>query len=73
MAYPNLEAELARANIKQKEVALFLKKDPATICTWLKGGGGGFSIEQAKMLRDRFFPGMKLDYLFDENPIAGNC
>lgn len=82
MSYPNLEAELARTGIKQKEVANLLKKDPATISTWLKEKrseeedrckGGGFSVEQAKKLRDEFFPGMSLDYLFADKPISGGC
>ncbi len=87
MSYPNLEAELARAGIKQKEVANLLKRNPATINTWLRGEeaeeergeedgkrkGGGFTVEDCKKLRDKFFPGMSLDYLFADKPIVGNC
>lgn len=87
MRYPNLEAELAREGISQKEVASFLKINQATLSTWLKdeyeeeeGGeeddkrkGGGFTVEDCKKLRDKHFPGMSLDYLFADKPIPGSC
>lgn len=70
MSYPNLGAELARANIKQNDVASLLGKDKATISTWMNGGGSGFSISQALLVRDTYFPGMTLDYLFNDKPIV---
>lgn len=68
--YPNLGAELARANIKQNDVAALLEKDKATISIWMNGGGTGFSVKQARLVRDTYFPGMTLDYLFNDKPIV---
>lgn len=68
MSYPNLEAELARSGVARIQVAELLSRDKSTISTWMKGGRGGFSVKDAKAIRDSFFPDMSLDYLFSDTP-----
>lgn len=69
MAYPNLEAELSRAGVSRVQVAELLGKNKSTISIWMGGGRGGFSVKQARRIREAFFPDMSLDYLFAETPI----
>ena len=65
MKYPNLEAEMKRRNISQVDLAHGLGLHVSGISLALRGGRE-ISVTRAKTIRDRFFPGMTIDYLFDE-------
>lgn len=66
MSYPNLEAEMARAGVTGKAMAEFLGVGRNTLSAWMNGADAAFPIIKAKQVRDGLFPGMSLDYLFDE-------
>ncbi len=59
----NLKAEMARANVTVAEIAAFSGKSRRTITDRLKGKGQ-FPIQDAIDVKDAFFPGMDLEYLF---------
>jgi hypothetical protein len=63
--YKNLEAELARSGIKKKDVAELLDVRLATIYDKMNGKYP-FTFCEAQNIRDKMFPGMKLEYLFKE-------
>lgn len=69
MGYPNLEAEIARSGVTRIQIANLLKRDKSTVSTWIKGSRGGFSVHDAQVIRNTFFPGMSLDYLFSDVPL----
>jgi plasmid maintenance system antidote protein VapI len=64
--YPNLRAEMARHGVKTKDLAAALGvcqksiNDKMTCRT-----KNGFSLDQAVKIRDAFFPGIRLDDLFE--------
>lgn len=72
LSYPNLEAEMARIGITNGDIALELGKDKSTISQWMNGAQRGFPIVCANKLRNKFFPGMQIDYLFSEQPAVQN-
>lgn len=59
----NLKAEMARANVTIPDVAEAIKKSDRTVRERIKGHSC-FSIWDAMVVRDAFFPGMDLEYLF---------
>ncbi len=59
----NLKAEMARANVKIHDVARVITKSDRTVRERLKGNGC-FSMPDGIAVRDAFFPGMDLEYLF---------
>lgn len=68
----NLSAEMARKNIDNKAVAEVLGCNNKTVKR-KRSGMGDFSVSEARIIRNTFFPGMDLDYLFaddatDDNP-----
>lgn len=63
--YPNLMAELARRNLTKRDIAQALHKDGRTIRNRFNGSAP-FTIPEAFAIRDAFFPGVSLDYLFQE-------
>lgn len=62
-AYPNLAAEMTRANIDVKDVAEVLNIHVSGVYAMMNGTRN-FPIIKAKLLRDKLFPEMSLDYLF---------
>ncbi|MBQ8965884.1 XRE family transcriptional regulator [Ruminococcus sp.] len=64
--YRNLEAELARAGIKRTKLAELLNVTASTISEKLNKSGR-FTLKEAFLIRDTFFPSLTLDYLFEEN------
>ena len=70
MKYPNLEAEMARSGVTGKAMSEYLGVRQSTMSEWLNGSTAAFPIVRAKQVRDKFFEGQSLDYLFDENPIS---
>lgn len=59
----NLKAEMARANVTVAEIAEISGKSCRTIRDKIKGKGQ-FPIQDAIKLKDAFFPGVDLEYLF---------
>lgn len=70
MAYPNLEAEMRRNGITKTDLAAFLGRSLPTISGWTHGENGGFSVADAMRVREHYFKGLSLDYLFADKPIT---
>lgn len=64
MVYPNLLAEMARSGYTVEDLAEVLDVHTSGVYSMLKGERN-ISIKRAKNIRDRLFPGQKIDYLFD--------
>ena len=65
MIYPNLEAEMARKRVTQKDLASLLDKTPETICNWMNGRAGDFSVGAVFRVKEELFPECTVDYLFE--------
>lgn len=65
---PNLKAEMARFDIKNKDVADLLDLTPKTISVKLNNKGEFTRIEMCK-IKEKFFSEFSLDYLFSDKPI----
>lgn len=65
MLYPNLEAEMARNRVTQKDLANLLDKTPETICNWMNGRSGDFPVGAVFRVREELFPECTVDYLFE--------
>jgi len=61
--FPNLRAEMARYEIKTKDVAEALNVSHKTINNKLSGKTP-FMLQEALRIRDNFFPKASLEYLF---------
>lgn len=61
----NLKAEMARKNIKGKDIALFLGVRDATVYDKMNGHYG-FTFYEALAIKHRFFPEYDLEYLFNK-------
>lgn len=59
----NLKAEMARADVTIPAIAGVIKRSDRTVRERIKGHGC-FSMPDAMAVRDTFFPGMDLEYLF---------
>ena len=64
MIYPNLEAEMARSGLTQKDVAPVVDKTPETVSRWMNGKGT-FSVGAAFIVKEELFPDLDVDYLFE--------
>ena len=62
---PNLEAEIARNNIKKKAIADALDISERSLRGKLRGESS-FTFPQATAIRDTFFPDKELEYLFKQ-------
>lgn len=63
----NLSAEMARFGIKISDIQQLLDCSEKTVRNKL-GGVTTFSIDEAAKIRDSFFPGMRIEYLFSTYP-----
>lgn len=63
--YMNLKAEMARKGITNEQLANGIGINPATMSAKLNIAGR-MHLDEAKCLRDKFFPGMTMDYLFGD-------
>ena len=70
MNYPNLEAEMKRYGVTGTEIANRIGVGRGTLSMWMNGSDSAFPIIKAKEVRDKFFEGQSLDYLFAEEPIV---
>ena len=68
MTYPNLEAEMKRSGLTGEAVAKGIGIGRNTLSTWMNGANAAFPIVKAKQVRDKYFKGKSLDYLFYEIP-----
>lgn len=59
----NLKAEMARADVTVAEIAALSGRSSRTISDRIKGKGQ-FPIQEAIEVKDAFFSGMDLEYLF---------
>lgn len=62
----NLMAEMARFNITSKDIKEVLSCTERTVTNKLNGDFE-FSVDEAMKIRDTFFPGMRIAYLFLKN------
>lgn len=62
--YPNLNAEMKRLDIEQKDIARLLNKGEDGISLKFNGKRA-WLLEEAKSIKKQFFPNMSLDYLFE--------
>lgn len=61
--YRNLEAEMARKGITRKDISSFLNVRYATVVQKLNGKYG-FKLDEAFIIKKKFFPDLSLEYLF---------
>lgn len=61
--YYNLLAEMARKQIKQKDIAKVIERDVAGVSKRLKNGK--LSLREADIIHDRIFPETDFRYLFE--------
>jgi hypothetical protein len=61
----NLVAEMARYGIKKKDVYEFLSMSDRTFSNRLDGNPT-FTVKEAFSIRDHFFPGYTIEYLFTD-------
>jgi plasmid maintenance system antidote protein VapI len=67
----NLKAEMARDNIKAKEIAEFLKVRQATVYDKLNGHFD-FTVNEAFKIKRRFFPQHDIEYLFEKEEVEND-
>lgn len=72
MGYPNLIAEMARSDVKVKDIANEIGCTPDTVRNWLKGKSP-FPVDEAIKVQEKYFPGCTLIYLFKNEPIVPTC
>lgn len=63
----NLKAEMTRNEISVDMIQKVISKTEKTTRAKINGRSG-FSIEEALAVRNTFFPGMDLEYLFARKP-----
>lgn len=61
--YENLNKEMANRKVKQSDIAKVLGKRNATVSDKLRGIYP-FTLNEAKTIRNVFFQGYDIDYLF---------
>jgi len=70
--FPSLRAEMARYGVKTKDIAELLKLNRKTAERKLAGSAYVTNVEMWK-IRDGFFPGKTIDYLFSTNETNTVC
>lgn len=65
--YQNLQAEMKRQGVSKRDVLRALKMDERTLANRFSGKRP-FKISEAFAIRNQFFPGASIDYLFGETP-----
>ena len=69
VAFPNLAAEMTRYQVQQKDLSTATNKSRPTISNWLCGKSE-ISNADCKAIRDKLFPSLSIDYLFDSQPLS---
>ena len=62
--YANLEAEMTRVGIKNEDIAKVIKRDERTVRN-KRAGVTAFTLDETLAIRDKFFPELSLEYLFE--------
>lgn len=62
--FPNLEAEMTRRRVSREDIAKLTKKNYATVCLKLTGKAP-FTLNEAKLIKDKFFSDCDLEELFE--------
>lgn len=65
--YPNLEAEMARNGVTQRDIAQLIGKRPETVNKWMNGRNGEFTVSAAFKIAETFFGGCDAAYLFERS------
>ena len=63
LAYLNLKAEMAKRNISIEDIAQLLKIHRNSVANKINGRSR-FTVDEALLIRDTFFPNLSTDYLF---------
>ena len=63
----NLLAEMSRYGVKNKDLSTLLSVTERTITNKLSGETE-FTVQEALSIRDAFFPGLRISYLFADCP-----
>ena len=61
----NLLAEMARKNIKRKEIRALLDISERTLYSKINGNSG-FTLAEALLIQKTYFPELSVDYLFEQ-------
>lgn len=61
--FPNLKAEMARIGVTSADISRVVRKTDRNIRDKISGKGD-FTLSEITSIRDAFFPGMSLEYLF---------
>lgn len=64
--YANLEAEMARNNVRNEDIAKAIKRDERTVRN-KKSGITEFTWNEVLIIRDKFFQKLTLEYLFEQS------
>lgn len=67
--FPNLKAEMARRNIKVKDLASSIGVAPKTVYNRLSGRTE-FTLSEMLTIKRHYFPDLTLDYLFNKDVTA---
>ena len=70
--YPNLIAEMVRVGLTAGKLAQGININPATMSAKLNDEGR-MKLKEAAEIRNSFFPGMGLDYLFHTENVRKGC
>lgn len=66
--FPNLKAEMARYGLTYAKVAEAIGRTPNWVDSRLRGKAS-INIEEARLIRNTFFPDIDYDYLFSNEPL----
>ena len=64
MEYGNLKAEMGRKDIPIEEVSKLLGIHRNSVANKVNGRSR-FTVDEAKVVKEAFFPNLSIDYLFD--------
>lgn len=67
-ALVNLKKEMAGADVTVEAVAAALNVHRNTVANKIDGVSK-FTFDEAQIIRDKFFPGLGLEYLFDSSGV----
>lgn len=62
--YPNLNAEMSRIGIEQKDIAKCINKGADAVSLKINGKRV-WLLEEAKKIKNTFFPDLSIEYLFE--------
>ncbi len=60
----NLKAEMTRNGVRDVQIATLVNCSDRTIRAKLEGENSEFTFSEAEKIRDKYFPSMRLEYLF---------